>query len=884
MREHIPQAVLRADYTPPEYLVDTVDLTFDLDQQDTRVSSTLRMRRNPEVAAETRRLELNGECLVLESVHLDGRPLAPGAFVTLESSLIISEVPDRPFTLEIVTRINPEGNLALEGLFASKGLLCTQCEAHGFRKITYFLDRPDVMARYTTTLIADRSRYPVLLSNGNRVACGDLSGGRHWVKWEDPFRKPSYLFALVAGDLCCREDTFVTASGRTVALQIYVEAHDLDKCAHAMESLKQAMRWDEREYGREYDLDRYMIVAVGHFNMGAMENKGLNIFNTKFVLARTDTATDADYEHVQGVIAHEYFHNWTGNRITCRDWFQLSLKEGLTVFRDQEFTADHTSRAVKRIDDVNHLRVRQFAEDAGPLAHPVRPESYIEINNFYTLTVYQKGAEVVRMIRTLLGAEGFRRGCDLYFQRHDGQAVTCDDFVRCMEDATGVGLGQFRLWYSQAGTPELQLDSRYDAAERTLSLTVRQSCPATPGQADKQPFHIPFAVGLLDRQGRDLPVQLEGEKEGPTGTRVLDLVAAEQTWCFTNLAEAPVLSPLRGFSAPVRLNHPRSDQELAFLFAHDSDTFNRWDAAQQLAAKLIRGRMAAGSSADDADPGAVGVLIESYRKVVAQSWQDLSYLALLLALPSEEYVGSSLAVVDPEAVHQARQQIKRELAAALCAEFDALYRQHHREEAGRHDADAVGRRRLKNVCLGYLMELESEDAYRLCAAQFATASTMTDQSAAFGLIVNSCHPERERVIDDFYRQWKGESLVIDMWFATQATCSLPGTLDAVKSLLKHPDFDLKTPNRVRALIGAFSQSNPVGFHVRGGAGYEFLADHVIALNELNPQVASRMLGALTQWRRYHPDRQDLMRRQLQRIVDTAGISKDVYEVATKSLA
>lgn len=884
MREHTPKAIFLADYTPPEYLIDTVELSFELDEENTRVTSKLRLRRNPAAGGETRRLELHGERLVLESVRLDERLLTSGAFITTEELLILPEVPDRPFTIEVVTRINPRENTALEGLFSSKGMLCTQCEAHGFRKITYFLDRPDVMARYNTTLIADRARYPVLLSNGNRMAAGDLPNGRHWVQWEDPFRKPCYLFAVVAGRLSFREDIFVTTSGREITLQIYVEPQDLDKCGHAVTSLKQAMRWDEQNFGREYDLDLYMIVAVGHFNMGAMENKGLNVFNTKYVLARPDTATDLDYERIQGVIAHEYFHNWTGNRITCRDWFQLSLKEGLTVFRDQEFTADHTSRSVKRIDDVNQLRVRQFAEDAGPLAHPVRPESYMEINNFYTLTVYEKGAEVVRMMQTLLGAEGFRNGCDLYFRRHDGQAVTCDDFARCMEDETGVDLRQFRRWYSQAGTPELHLQSNYDSESGTLSLTVRQTCPATPGQANKEPFHIPLALGLLSSAGTDLPVQLEGEPTAQASTtRVLNFVEREQTFRFQNLTERPIVSALRGFSAPVRLNYARGHEELAFLLAHDSDSFNRWDAAQQLATAAIRGRMQDLPSRNQ-PTSATGQLIHAFKKVVGQPWNDLSYLALLLSLPSEEYVSSTLEVVDPDAVHHARKQIKRDVAEELENEFHELYRIHHREEPGRLDAEAVGRRRLKNLCLGYLTELETDQAYRLCAAQFRTAGTMTDQFAALSCIVNSGHPERVRILDEFYRQWRAEALVIDMWFAIQATCMLPGTLQTVRDLLQHPDFDLKTPNRVRALIGAFSQSNPVRFHALDGGGYEFLADHVLALNDVNPQVAARMLGALAQWRRYDETRQTLMRGQLRRIVDTMDISKDVYEVATKSLA
>ncbi|MBM4201224.1 MAG: aminopeptidase N, partial [Gammaproteobacteria bacterium] len=628
----------------------------------------------------------------------------------------------------------------------------------------------------------------------------------------------------------------------------------------------------------------YMIVAVGHFNMGAMENKGLNIFNTKYVLARPDTATDADYEHIQGVIAHEYFHNWTGNRITCRDWFQLSLKEGLTVFRDQEFTADHTSRGVKRIDDVNQLRVRQFAEDAGPLAHPVRPESYIEINNFYTITVYEKGAEVVRMMQTLLGADRFRQACDLYFARHDGQAVTCEDFVRCMEDASGVDLTQFRRWYSQAGTPELHLDARHDADAQTLVLTVRQTCPPSPGQPVKQPFHIPLALGLLGPDGSDLPVILAGEEPGiGTTTRVLSVTEPEQTFQLRYLPAAPVLSPLRGFSAPVRLHLPRDEQELAFVLAHDSDSFNRWDAAQELAVRAIIAR-AAGSSEDPQARAVEACLVQALGVVATSALDDLSYWALLLTLPSEEYVSSLLERVDPDAVHAARQQIRRRLADALAEPLERLYAAHHRQEAGRADAAAIGRRRLKNVCLGYLMARETDAAYRLCAAQFEEATTMTDQIAALSLAVNSRHPARGLFLERFYAQWQQEALVIDKWFAIQASCSLPDSLAAVEALLQHPDFDLRVPNRVRSLIGTFSQANPVNFHAKDGRGYTFLADHVIALNALNPQIAARLAGALTQWRRYDEGRGLLLRAQLQRIAGTPGISKDVYEVASKGLA
>jgi aminopeptidase N len=880
MREQTPRAVYLKDYSPPDYLIDSVDLFFELAEEDTRVTSRLKIRRNPLSPGATAELELNGEQLVLESLRLNGRRLESPDYRLGAETLVLPAVPDRPFELEIVTRVNPKANTALEGLYLSNGLFCTQCEAQGFRKITYFPDRPDVMATYTTTLVADKARYPVLLSNGNRVAAGELRNGRHWVKWEDPFKKPCYLFALVAGPLDCLEDHHVTPSGRRVTLQIYVEKHDLDKCGHAMRSLKHAMAWDEEHYGREYDLDLYMIVAVGHFNMGAMENKGLNIFNTKYVLARPDTATDFDYEHIEGVIGHEYFHNWTGNRITCRDWFQLSLKEGLTVFRDQEFSADRTSRPVKRIDEVNMLRTRQFAEDSGPLAHPVRPESYIEINNFYTLTVYEKGAEVVRMLQTLLGKAAFRGGTDLYFQRHDGQAVTCDDFVKCMEDANGVDLTQFRLWYSQAGTPELRFFSRYDAAARTLDLTVRQTCPATPGQPHKEPFHIPLALGLLAPDGSELPLQLEGEAAPhPDTTRVLHIREREQRFRFVNLPRPPILSPLRGFSAPVKLHLDRDYAELAFLFAHDRDFFNRWDAGQQLATQVMLGLMDKKWAAA-VDPRLIG----AFRALVSQNFSDLSYQALLLTLPSEDYVGAAMKTIDPDAVHAARQQVKRVLAETLDADFQRLYEAHDLDESGRFDAEAVGRRRLKNTCLGYLSERETDEVYRLALRQFREARNMTDQMAAFSVIVNSHNPEKEACIAEFYRRWQDEALVIDKWFSLQASCPLPGTLARVKALLAHPAFDLTVPNRVRALIGAFSQSNPVNFHARDGGGYEFLADHVIALNALNPQVASRMLTPLTPWRRYDDRRQKLMRRQLQRIAGTPHISKDVYEVAMKSLS
>jgi aminopeptidase N len=894
MRDATPQTVYLKDYTPPEYLIDSVELDFDLDEQLTVVRSRLNLRRNPAIQADGVSLTLMGEELELIGIAVDGAALAETAFALGLESMTIHQVPqDRPFTVSIENRINPKANTALEGLYLSGSMLCTQCEAQGFRKITWFLDRPDVMSRFKTTLTADKRQYPVLLSNGNRIGQGELDNNRHWVSWEDPFAKPCYLFALVAGQLECVADQFVTKSGRRIELEIFVEQHNVDKCAHAMQSLKNAMRWDEETYGLEYDLDLYMIVAVDHFNMGAMENKGLNIFNTKFVLARPDTATDSDYEHIEGVIGHEYFHNWSGNRVTCRDWFQLSLKEGFTVFRDQQFSGDRTSPAVKRIEDVNALRTRQFAEDAGPLSHPIRPEAYIEINNFYTLTVYEKGAEVVRMLHTLLGADGFRKGCDLYFKRHDGQAVTCEDFVKALEDANGVELSQFRRWYSQAGTPVLTVDQHYDAASQRLDLTIRQSCPPThrDGQVSqeagsqartapvKQPLHIPVTLGLLAADGSAAAICFNGASHREI---TLNVTEAEQTFSFENLPEAPVVSLLRGFSAPVILKMERSLEELAFLLRHDSDSFNRWEAGQQLAGQVIFRLIT------DLQNGRAlqldGVVVDTYRSVLADNSDDLSYQALLLTLPEESYLSGLMTVIDVDAIHQAREFVRKTLGETLQTEFRQLYVKHHRDESGCFDAGAVGRRRLKNACLSYLITQESEDSYLLAEQQFYSARNMTDQMAALSVIVNSRHPAKARSLDSFYVQWRQEALVIDKWFALQATSIMPNTFATVQALMRHPAFDMKTPNRVRSLIGAFSQSNPVHFHAQNGEGYRFLADQVLALNNLNPQIASRMVTGLAQWRRYDAVRQGLMKQQLQRIVATEHLSKDVYEIASKSLA
>ena len=872
-----PRAIRLEDYTPPPFLVEAVDLRFELDPDDTRVRARLQVRRNP-AAATTTGLVLDGQDLETLSVKLNGEPLGEDRYHLQERQLII---PDMPVAaeVEIETRIRPSANTALEGLYVSSGMFCTQCEAEGFRRITWFPDRPDVMARFTTTLVADKERYPVLLSNGNCVEHEELDDGRHRVRWEDPFPKPSYLFALVAGDLVCREDSFTTRSGRDVTLRMYVEPANRDKCEHALASLKQAMRWDEERFGREYDLDVFMIVAVNDFNMGAMENKGLNIFNSACVLASPDTATDADYYNIQSIIGHEYFHNWSGNRVTCRDWFQLSLKEGFTVFRDQEFSADLNSRPVKRISDVNVLRTHQFAQDASPMAHPVRPDSYIEISNFYTVTVYNKGAEVVRMLHTLLGEAGFRKGTDLYFERHDGQAVTTDDFVRAMEDANGVDLAQFRRWYDQAGTPVIGV--REDFHDGVYTLTLSQSCPPTPGQPDKLPFHIPLDTALLDSSGRPLPLQLEGESAPGATHRVLELKASEQRFRFTGLSARPVLSLNRGFSAPVRIDQARSDAELAFLLAHDPDPFNRWDAGQNLALSVMRRlvddcRAGRALALDDDIVAAFGALLDD-------TGLDRALVAQALTLPSESYLADQFERVDVDAIHRVREFVRRTLADRLYDAFLRHYRESRDDAAYQFDAGSMARRSLKNLCLGYLMETGREEAVRLCLAQFDAAHNMTDSLAALTVLAQYDLPEREDRLQRFYRRWQHDPLVVDKWFAIQAGSRLPDTLERVRRLLGHPAFTLTNPNKVRALIGRFCQGNTVRFHAADGSGYRFLADQVILLDPLNPQIAARLVSALSRWRRHDDDRQRLMKAELERILATPNLSRDVYEIVSKSL-
>ena len=869
MTEDTHERIYRRDYRPSEFLIDAVDLSFELDPAETLVRAKMQLRRNPDVQTSRGPLRLHGDELELRSVRLDGSPLDSARFEADSTRLQVADVPDR-FELETEVRIRPGENTKLMGLYTSSGAFCTQCEAEGFRRITYYLDRPDVMARFTTRIEADRAKYPVLLSNGNRVGEGELPGGRHWVQWEDPFRKPSYLFALVAGDLVCHRGTFTTASGRDVALEIWVEAENADKCEHALASLQAAMKWDEETYGLEYDLDIYMIVAVNDFNMGAMENKGLNIFNSKYVLAKPSTATDDDYEGIESVVAHEYFHNWTGNRVTCRDWFQLTLKEGLTVFRDQEFSADMTSRAVQRIKEVTRLRTAQFAEDAGPLAHPIRPESYIEMNNFYTATVYEKGAEVVRLYQTLLSREGFRKGLRHYLDTHDGCAVTCDDFRQAMADANGVDLSQLERWYFQAGTPAVRAHAAWDESAGTYALTLAQSQRAFPEEPEPLPLPIPIRVGLLGADGNDI-----------AGTaRTLELTQAEQTFTFEGLSEPPVASIGRGFSAPIRLEVERSHEELALLMAHDSDAFNRWEAGQELSKRVLLGlveRVLEGRSLE-LDEG----LVDAFRKVLSDPRLDGSMKALTLALPSEELLAQELDLVDPDAVHRARRFAIRELAVALRDDLTRTYEEHaHGTDA--IDKAQIARRRIKNRALRYLVALEEPETTAMAMEQFGTATGMTDYEAAFMSLVDLVSPETDRAIDAFYQRWREDPLVLDKWFRMQAMASTPAAFDRVVALSKHPDFTLANPNRARSLLYAFAAGNPVGFHRADGAAYRFVADQILALDALNPQVAARIVSSFNQWKRYEPGRSGLMKAELERIASRPGISKDVAEIVERAL-
>ena len=873
----------RLDYRPPAFLVDRLALELDLDPAATEVKATLAFRRNPAAAPEDRRspLVLDGEQQDNVRVELDGRALSSAEAIVTAAALAIPGAPDAG-TLVVRSRIAPERNLALEGLYVSSGVFCTQCEAEGFRRITYFPDRPDVLATYTVTLRADRARFPVLLSNGNLVAAGGLPGGRHFATWHDPFPKPSYLFALVAGDLQSLDDAFTTASGRRVHLAIYSTPANIPRCHWAMESLKRAMRWDEERYGREYDLDRFMIFCADDFNFGAMENKGLNIFNSRLLLADPQTATDDDYGAIESVVGHEYFHNWTGNRVTCRDWFQLSLKEGLTVFRDQEFSGDCGSHAVERISAVQNLRRLQMPEDAGPMAHPVRPDEYQEINNFYTATVYEKGAEVIRMQHALLGPERFRRGMDLYFERHDGQAVTCDDFVQAMSDASGVDLERFRRWYSQAGTPVVAARGRYDAAARTYTLELAQRTDPTPGQPTKLPFHIPFAVGLLGPEGRDLELRLAGDGGPAATTRVLDLDEPERAYTFVDVPCAPVPSLGRGYSAPVRVEFDYTDDELALLAAHDSDPYCRWDAAQRTWALAIRA-LAADRRADR--PLALPPALE---RVVAALLDDRrsdpALVALALSLPNPQYVASGDPVIDVDGIDHARSFLVRELARALPDRFERAYLAQRRTGPYAPVAAQVARRRLANVCLRYLCERGDAEGRAYAVGQFEAADNMTDSIGALAALTDTASAERDDLYARFEARWRDEPLVLDKWFALEATSRRPGTLQRVRSLLAHPGFNARNPNRVRALVGAFALSNFPRFHAADGSGYAFVADQVLALDAMNPQLAARIATAFELWKRLPEARRRRVGIELKRIAAAPALSPDVAEIVTRSLA
>ncbi len=866
--------IYRKDYQVPAFIISEVFLDFVLADHGCDVSAKSVFQKNVNSPTGSNEIFLNGENLELLSIIVDGNQLAADRYQITEKGLKILQVPDQ-FVLEIKTRIYPDQNTALEGLYRSSGNFCTQCEAEGFRKITYYLDRPDVMARFTTRIEADRTHCPVLLSNGNLVEEGVLEGGRHYAVWQDPFPKPCYLFALVAGDLVFLQESFVTRSGRTINLRIYVEAGNRDKCDHAMSSLQKSMQWDEDRFGLEYDLDTFMIVAVDDFNMGAMENKGLNIFNSKYVLASEETATDQDYLGIEAVIGHEYFHNWTGNRVTCRDWFQLSLKEGLTVFRDQEFSSDMNSRAVQRIEDVRLLRSYQFREDSGPMAHPVRPDSYVEINNFYTATVYNKGAEVIRMMHTLLGTEKFRKGMDLYFKRHDGQAVTCDDFAAAMADASGIDLDQFKRWYSQSGTPLLDVEEEWDESSKEYRLRISQTCPSTPGQKeeDKKPFHLPLAVALLDSKGKDM-----AHVSSP-----LELRKTEEQFTFPNLPERPVLSLLRGFSAPVKIAAWQKREQLAFLMANDSDPFNRWDAAFRLSESVILELTHAlqKKKTPVLDP----LFVDAVKQILGETGSDKSLLAMALTLPDETYLAQQMAVIDPDALHQARQFVRRELVTVLQTEFREVHAENHDQGDYLLTPEAMGQRRLKNVCLSYLLapEVANQSDIGRAVQQYHDSGNMTDVMAALAALSSCDIPERQDLLADFYEKWKGDLLVMDKWLILQATSSLPATLASVQELMDHPAFSISNPNKVRSLIGAFG-GNHFCFHGQSGEGYTFLADQILTLDSRNPQIASRLTTPFAAWKRYDAKRQKLMQAQLQRIAQKKDLSGDVSEMIRRSLA
>lgn len=864
---HTPQAKYRKDYQSPSHTITDLELTFDLFDTNTTVTAVSHVKQQK----ENNQLVLDGENLELKSLKVNGTEWQD--FQLLESGLSISSLPQE-FELEIVTLINPEANTALEGLYKSGGAFCTQCEAEGFRRITYFLDRPDVLAKYTTTVIADKKDYPFLLSNGNRIEHGDLTEGRHWVKWQDPHPKPAYLFALVAGDFDVLRDQYKTKSGRDVALEIFVDKGNLDRASHAMTSLINAMKWDEERFGLEYDLDIYMIVAVDFFNMGAMENKGLNIFNSKFVLANEKTATDTDYLGIEAVIGHEYFHNWTGNRVTCRDWFQLSLKEGLTVFRDQEFSSDLGSRAVNRINNVRIIRGPQFAEDASPMSHPIRPDKVIEMNNFYTLTVYEKGSEVIRMMHTLLGETNFQKGMKLYFERHDGTAATCEDFVAAMEDASGVDLTQFRLWYSQSGTPIVSVSTEYDAQQKTYALTVEQTTEPTHEQKEKAALHIPFDVELYTAHGDVIELQCNGKQI----SNVLNVTQAKQTFVFENVPEKPIPSLLREFSAPVKLEYDYSDDELIFLMVNARNEFARWDAGQMLLAKYIRSNVFGVQSGKAADlPESV---VDAFRGVLLSEALEPAFIAEMLSLPSHNEVSGWYKRVDVDAIATVLKAMKVQLANALQDELNAVY---HSLKQTQYSIEhsAIGERALRNTCLAYLAY--TDQGNDLVLAQYHSANNMTDTIAAMSAANSAQLMCRQALMDDYSNKWKHDGLVMDKWFALQGTNPAPSVLDTIQQTMKHEAFSLKNPNRTRSLIGSFLSANPVNFHAKSGEGYRFAGQILRELNDSNPQVASRLIDPLLKFRLYDETRQAMMKSELETLKSMDNLARDLFEKVTKAL-
>ena len=877
MRDASPQTIYLKDYKVPEFLIDKTNLVFDLNEDYCRVNSSLTIRRNPDSQSSSASLFLDGgKDLDLQQIEIDGCLLTEDKYQRTEEGLIINQVSDNA-VISIEVLIKPHLNTTMMGLYKSRTMYCTQCEAEGFRNITFYLDRPDVMSEFTTKLIADKHQFPVLLSNGNPLDQGELDHGRHFVTWHDPFKKPAYLFALVAGNLSVVEDSFITCSNREILLQIFVEPKDLNKCDHAMLSLKNSMRWDEETYGREYDLNRFMIVAVDDFNMGAMENKGLNIFNTSAVLANPKTTTDAAFQRVEGIVAHEYFHNWSGNRVTCRDWFQLSLKEGFTVYRDSQFSADMNSPVVKRIEDVVYLRTHQFAEDAGPMSHPVQPDAYMEINNFYTLTVYEKGAEVVGMIHSLLGDEKFRQGSDLYFSRHDGQAVTIEEFVSAMEEVSDIDLKQFRLWYKQSGTPVVNVQSSYDAEAKTYSLSFSQSCPETPGQSHKKPFVIPIKLGLVDADGQDMPLNSNGDQ-----TMVFPLSEQQQTLVFDNILQQPVPSLLRDFSAPVKLNYAYSSDHLAHLMAHDSDGFNRWDAGQKLSLsalqRLIDDVIAERELVMDSQ------LIQVFEGLLLNQSLDPAMVNLMLQLPSEAQLHEQADIIYVQAIHQAREFARQAIANALQNTLVETYHRLTENQDYAPEAEQIGRRALRNCVLGYLMQVETVGP-ELAWQQFNDASNMTDKAAALSALVNcqAADSFAAKALHAFETDYADETLAMNLWLQIQATSKLNNGLDKVKALMDHPTFSINNPNKARSLLGAFCSANPINFHHQDGSGYGFLQQQIIALNALNPQVAARLVTPLTRWKKLPEPNRSLMRDALQQIANQEGLVKDVREIVTKSL-